>query len=137
MASRGQSFSLGSPFSSTALVTLKYAGQMLQRPHLENSLTARTADCDTTHSVVHRLHASTPDLAQPAVDAPGRIDLPDDLSLGLADQVERAAAQHQRRRSAGRLGQCAAPCHVVAHAAPASPARGSKTKIWSFTVSAT
>src|ERR1035437_1081371 len=60
MASRGHSFSLGCPSSFTALVMLKYAGQMLQRPHLEYSLTARTADSATTHSVVHRLHASTP-----------------------------------------------------------------------------
>ena len=60
MASRGHSFSLGSRCSSTALVMLKYAGQMLQRPHLECSLTARTADSATTHSVVQRLHASTP-----------------------------------------------------------------------------
>src|ERR1035437_4430487 len=60
MASRGHSFSLGCPSSFTALVMLKYAGQMLQRPHLEYSFTARTADSATTHSVVHRLHASTP-----------------------------------------------------------------------------
>src|SRR5271157_1809042 len=60
MASRGHSFSLGCPSSFTALVILKYAGQMLQRPHLEYSFTARTADSATTHSVVHRLHASTP-----------------------------------------------------------------------------
>src|ERR1035438_493572 len=33
---------------------------MLQRPHLEYSLTARTAESATTHSVVHRLQASTP-----------------------------------------------------------------------------
>src|SRR5450756_953897 len=60
MASRGQSFSLGSPFSSTALVMLKYAGQILQRPHFAYSLTARTADSATTHSVVQSLHASAP-----------------------------------------------------------------------------
>src|ERR1039458_5040113 len=48
IASRGQSFSLGSPWASTALVMLKYAGQILQRPHLEYSLTARTADSATT-----------------------------------------------------------------------------------------
>src|ERR1039458_9968002 len=60
MASRGHSFSLGCPSSFTALVMLKYAGQMLQRPHLEYSFTARTADSATTHSVVQRLHASTP-----------------------------------------------------------------------------
>ena len=45
---------------------------MLQRPHLECSLTARTAESATTHSVVQRLHASTPDLAQAAVDAASR-----------------------------------------------------------------
>ncbi len=33
---------------------------MLQRPHLEYSFTARTAESATTHSVVHRLQASTP-----------------------------------------------------------------------------
>src|ERR1035437_5023657 len=60
MASRGHSFSLGCPSSFTALEMLKYAGQMLQRPHLEYSFTARTADSATTHSVVQRLHASTP-----------------------------------------------------------------------------
>src|SRR5271157_4791325 len=60
MASRGHSFSLGCPSSFTALVMLKYAGQMLQRPHLAYSLTARTADSATTHSVVQSLHASTP-----------------------------------------------------------------------------
>src|SRR5574340_1483208 len=58
IASRGQSFWLGRPFSSTALVMSKYAGQMLHRPHLENSLTARTAERATTHSVVQRLQAS-------------------------------------------------------------------------------
>src|ERR1035437_3391997 len=60
MASRGQSFSLGNPWASTALVMLKYAGQILQRPHFAYSLTALTADSATTHSVVQSLHASAP-----------------------------------------------------------------------------
>src|ERR1017187_9555341 len=60
IASRGQSFSLGSPRSSTALVMLKYAGQILHRPHFAYSLTALTADSATTHSVVQSLHASAP-----------------------------------------------------------------------------
>src|ERR1035441_7241839 len=58
MASRGQSFSLGNPWASTALVMLKYAGQMLQRPHFAYSLTALTADSATTHSVVQSLHVT-------------------------------------------------------------------------------
>src|ERR1039458_1992920 len=58
IASRGLSFSLGSPCASTALVMLKYAGQMAHRPHLEISLTARTAESATTHSLVQRRQPS-------------------------------------------------------------------------------